>query len=178
MQTPPPIPPWLASMSVSPFLFSSLCFSFLLRVLGRFLTDRFLSPYLSTSSSFWFLYFYFLFLFLLCYANELSLGEEKEGRPFALSLDSSFFSLFMSTSSVASCSNRIDWFLSRHRSASSFLLLFPHKWAAEPNPTLYLMRATIYLYTATVCSFSSLCRYISVSLHFSFALAFLFCLTP
>jgi hypothetical protein len=76
-------------------------FSFL-RVFDRFLTDRFLSPYLSTSSLFF------------CYANELSLHEEKERSPFFLFFFfilsfSLSFSLSSSLRSVYQVpSNRID----------------------------------------------------------------------
>lgn len=127
---------------------------FSLRVFDRFLTGRFLSPYLSTSSLFF------------CYANELSLHEEKEPRSsLPSSFLFSFFSALRSLCAAAAARSPLqqDWLISKPSLRGIIILpvRFPRKWAAgSTNTVVYLVSsAAYYLHTTILLKIFRLFRY-------------------
>lgn len=128
--------------------------TFSLRVFDRFLTGRFLSPYLSTSSLFF------------CYANELSLHEEKEPRSsLPSSFLFSFFSALRSLCAAAAARSPLqqDWLISKPSLRGIIILpvRFPRKWAAgSTNTVVYLVSsAAYYLHTTILLKIFRLFRY-------------------
>lgn len=127
--------------------------TFSLRVFDRFLTGRFLSPYLSTSSLFF------------CYANELSLHEEKERRSSlpSSSFLFSFFSALRSLCAAAAARSPLqqDWLISKPSLRGIIILpvRFPRKWAAGSNTVVYLVSSAYYLHTTILLKIFRLFRY-------------------